>query len=504
MIRRFQIEDLLAQDEHGVVFRAEDTETGRQVAVRRIFPFGVAGQGLNEEQKAAYEIAIQRFSKVHHAGLRSVVGGGCDPVDGMPFLATEWVDGPTLARALADRPVAAASVVALMDRVLEVSEALSETFAEDAVWVETSPSAIVISTEDAERGFTFWISPLRWLNETEGRNGLMSVVKLYKAATAHPDPRDDARVVTDLKRWATWLEKHAEKLTVQQARQGLRDRLMAESGITPAAPLAAPGPRHVNKAAPVVKPVGVGPKTSVTKPMPTSPGTAGKGKPLKKKPKSLMPLVTGLVVLSCLSVAGFQVWRYYQAKVAVPAQVAAEASTQSVFDLVNKSKDAPPSTPAASTPSTPSALATGVPGAQPVAQKPAPPKPAPAPKPAKKEAVAKAPKPPKKNAPVAPVVAAAAAQAPPAAAKGPVIPAAFIGTWNYTSEGQSYSRIFRPDGTCELMVGNTKGWTKPNPVVRATADTVVVKDPVGGELVHVLKKDGTLNVENKYVATKAK
>lgn len=487
MIRRFQIEDLLAQDEHGVVFRAEDTETGRQVAVRRIFPFGVEGGGLNEEQRAAYVIAIQRFAKVHHAGLRSVVAGGVDPVDGMPFLATEWVEGPTLARALSERPVAAASVVALMDRVLEVSAALSEIFAEEAVWVETSPSAIVISSDDSERGFTFWISPLRWLNETDGRRGLMPVVKLYKAATAHPDPRDDARVVTDLKRWAAWMEKHAEKLTVQQARQGLRDRLMAESGITPAAPLPAPGPSHVSKAAPVVKPAGVS-KSAHTKPMPTGRGGAAGGRPLQKKKKNLMPLVTVSLVALCLGAIGFRGWKYYQEKQGGPVAVAVEEnSTQSAFDLVNKPK-APAASDAASTLPGPSALATGVPGAKTIHNAPESPP------------AATAAKPPG-NFAAQPAQKASPSTAPAPAPKGPTIPAAFLGTWKYTSEGKEYSRTFRPDGFCELKLGNKPDWKYP--VVRVTGDTVVVKSPTAGELFHVLK-DGKLEVENKFTATKAK
>ena len=91
MTRRFQIEDLTAQDETGVVFRALDTETGATVAVRRFFPFGANGGGLSADEQSAYDIAVGRLAGLNHPAMRAVICGGCDPVDGMPFIATEWV-----------------------------------------------------------------------------------------------------------------------------------------------------------------------------------------------------------------------------------------------------------------------------------------------------------------------------------------------------------------------------------------------------------------------------
>ena len=181
MSQRFQIEDLVAQDEHGVVFRAQDSETGREVAVRRIFPYGPDGGGLKEDQQAAYEAGIQKFGSIQHAGLRKVISGGCDPVDGMPFLATEWLEGPTLAKAMESGPIPAASVIALMQRALDLCTTLSIAFnEEETVWLETSPSAIIVGEDDPERGFTFWVAPLKWLNEAGGKRGLAPLAKLTR------------------------------------------------------------------------------------------------------------------------------------------------------------------------------------------------------------------------------------------------------------------------------------------------------------------------------------
>ena len=107
MQNRFQIEDLVDQNESGVVFRAIDTETGAPVALRRFFPFGIGGGGLSEDEQQAYQIAISRLANMRHRSLRAIIAGGCDEVDGIPFIATEWIEGGPLSDTLAQGPLPA-------------------------------------------------------------------------------------------------------------------------------------------------------------------------------------------------------------------------------------------------------------------------------------------------------------------------------------------------------------------------------------------------------------
>lgn len=233
MIRRFQIEDLIVQDSSGVVFRANDAETGKTVALRRFFPFGVDGGGLHADEQTAYNIALQRLAGLSHPSLRSVVCGGCDPVDGMPFIATEWIEGESLSLLIAETPLSTDSAVHLITQALEVSELLSHVLAEEAVWVETELSTIVVGTEESGRGFTFWISPLKWLGGKGEHRGLESIISLTEEIMGWK-----GRVVNDqagrgLGGWLNWLRSAATTTSLMEARESLA----ASVGQEPPAPV---------------------------------------------------------------------------------------------------------------------------------------------------------------------------------------------------------------------------------------------------------------------------
>lgn len=228
MFQRFQIEDLIVQDTSGVVFRALDLETGNVVALRRFFPFGADGGGLQAEEQAAYNIAVSRLAALQHPSLRAVICGDCDPVDGMPFIATEWVEGDTLGVSLANGPLEASVAVRLITQALEVSELLSHVLAEEGVWVETDLQAIVVGSEKSGRGFTFWISPLKWLSRDDRTRGLDSIVSLTEEVMGWK-----GRIVNDqagrgLGGWVKWLSTVSSTTTLLEARESLAASVGAE------------------------------------------------------------------------------------------------------------------------------------------------------------------------------------------------------------------------------------------------------------------------------------
>lgn len=217
MIQRFQIEDIVIQDSSGVVFRALDAETGLHVALRRFFPNGPQGPGLSEYERVVYGELISRLSEISHTSLRSVIAGGYDPVDGMPYIATEWVEGTRLEKQIEASPLSGKEAVALLDSALEVSQVVSDFIGHESIWVETDPRAIVVARKKDQRGFTFWISPMQWLGSRADRRGFHSIALLADEVVWQNASRDSR----PLRRWARWLRKNATTTSLQEARERL-------------------------------------------------------------------------------------------------------------------------------------------------------------------------------------------------------------------------------------------------------------------------------------------
>lgn len=232
MSQRFQIEDLVAQDSLGVVFRALDTETNSLVAVRRFFPFGADGGGLNRDEDIAYGIAVSRLAGLNHPSMRAVVFGGCDPIDGMPFIATEWVEGKSLNFFLKSKQLTPAHAISLIKSALEICELLSELLAEQGVWVETDTQTIIVGTADSGRGVTFWISPLKWLGHHGEPHSLDAIVALTEEIMGWQGQAVSDQAGRGLGGWLKWLRNSSKTATLSEA----REMLVASTGIEPPTP----------------------------------------------------------------------------------------------------------------------------------------------------------------------------------------------------------------------------------------------------------------------------
>ncbi len=235
--QRFTIEDIEVQDSSGVIFRALDTETGRAVAVRRFFPFGPTGGGLTTDEQDEYASALQHLETIEHPALRAIVSGGCDPVDGIPFIATEWVEGTALCLILAQRPLSRAETTTLLFHALEACEALSAVLGREGVWIETDPQTIILGAEDTHRPLTFWISPLRWLGQLSGQKGLEPLAVLTEVVLGWSGHPPDSHGASGLAGWLKWLRDAGKNASLAEARERLTATFRTESGPAPHRPL---------------------------------------------------------------------------------------------------------------------------------------------------------------------------------------------------------------------------------------------------------------------------
>ena len=169
LTRRFEIEELVAQDSFRVVYRARDRESGRPVAVRRLLPEGVGGEGYGEEQAGEFDAAVEALASLECPGLRRPVAWGLDPVDRMPFIASEWVEGKTLVEVLAEGEMPAESGWILVERALVVQAALDAT---GHGWqIDLSAESVLVAEGNGTFQFSFWVAPF------PGSSASVSMVK---------------------------------------------------------------------------------------------------------------------------------------------------------------------------------------------------------------------------------------------------------------------------------------------------------------------------------------
>ncbi len=209
------------QDMSGVIFRALDTETDRTVAIRRFFPFGPTGGGLSESEKIDFTGTLDRLAEIKHPALRTIVCGGCDPVDGMPYIATEWIEGHSLQTLLMDRSLSPEEMTLVLDQALEVCQILSDNLGSEGVWVETDPHAIIIGAPETQRPVSFWISPLIWTDRRNSQTALETFIPLTVSAMGWSEIPTHERPTTGPGAWVKWLQNSAGTATLQQARESL-------------------------------------------------------------------------------------------------------------------------------------------------------------------------------------------------------------------------------------------------------------------------------------------
>jgi hypothetical protein len=175
---RFIIEEIVSQDKYGIVYRAFDHECDTSVALRRFFPFGLDGGGLDAEEVISFRLASGRLSALRHPSFRSIFSGDVDPIDGIPFISAEWIDGDSLEKLRHGCKVEASIAIDILQEALEVSLLLSSVLGDEAVWVDTAIDAILIGSEDSERNMVFWLSPYKWLGGEFSSRKVSSLIEL--------------------------------------------------------------------------------------------------------------------------------------------------------------------------------------------------------------------------------------------------------------------------------------------------------------------------------------
>ena len=293
----------MGQDASCVTFRAVDITTDETVSLRRFFPSGPDGTGLDTSQQTRFIEDMDGLTGFRHNAFRTIKSCGCDPVDGMPFIASEWVEGSTLLTCLNSAPLTPEMAIHLLDTALDVSEKISELASHEAVWVASGLSSIIIGTEECGRPLTFSISHFKWVSEDiEKPRGLESLITLTEAVMGWQGVTVNDYTANGLGAWFRWLKNNAQTATLTETRQKLTSCIGAE----PPKPM----------------------KRSVRPASPSSRKSAKKSRISKAR-----PAIFGCLALGLVGLAGWLLVRHNSASLLKPTSIPEPAPIASTSAL---------------------------------------------------------------------------------------------------------------------------------------------------------------------------
>jgi len=146
---RFEVLDVLGRGGMGVVYRARDVESGREVALKVLRP----GRERSDELRKRLRREGELTAGLHHPGIVGVHAAG--ETEGRAWLAYELVEGArTLEEALAQGPEPARA----LEWIRQVAEATAHAHARGVVHRDLKPANVLIDAADRARVADFGLA----------------------------------------------------------------------------------------------------------------------------------------------------------------------------------------------------------------------------------------------------------------------------------------------------------------------------------------------------------
>lgn len=161
MIGRYRIVERLGAGAFGIVYLCEDLQLQRRVAVKVLLAAAHASPELTER----FQREARAVARLSHPNIVSIFDVGQH--EGLPYLVMEYVDGPSLERAMAGKPW---SISVSLNLAIQLADALVTTHSAGIVHRDVKPSNILIDNEGRPRLADFGLARIaddtHWLSHT--------------------------------------------------------------------------------------------------------------------------------------------------------------------------------------------------------------------------------------------------------------------------------------------------------------------------------------------------
>ncbi len=141
-IGSYTLVEQVAQGSQGVVYRAWQTNTKRQVALKRL----TAGSLATPTSRARFEREVETTAALKHPNIVTVYG--MEMVEGAPLLAMEWIDGAPVNRWALGKDGKPRLVADKLRMFLRICDAVQHAHRNGVIHRDLKPTNILVDSEE--------------------------------------------------------------------------------------------------------------------------------------------------------------------------------------------------------------------------------------------------------------------------------------------------------------------------------------------------------------------